>query len=303
MEKINIAEILKDCPKGMELDCTIYDNAKLIGIDDRGGCTYPIKVAIGNGNTMVLTKYGQYVDADFGKCVIFPKGKTTWEVPPCKFKDGDIIFVKSKKSGVGFISIYKNESSHLFYDYCSVSLDTGTFYLDAVHGLIYKNDISISRLAIKEEKEKLFNAIKTNGYKWNAEKKELQKLVVPKFKVGDRVKKNKDYISGIVTDIFEDSLKVAYAGGGCCYVQFCSQDDWELVSNKFDISTLVTFESRVLVRSTNDDIWRPTIYGFTDSDRYFVVGGIYWKQCIPYKGNEHLLGSTDDCDEYFKTWE
>lgn len=25
-EKINIAELLKDCPSGMELDCIIYDD-------------------------------------------------------------------------------------------------------------------------------------------------------------------------------------------------------------------------------------------------------------------------------------
>lgn len=25
-------------------------------------------------------------------------------------------------------------------------------------------------------------------------------------------------------------------------------------------------------------------------------------QCIPYEGNEHLLGKTDDCDEFYKTW-
>ena len=29
MEKLNIAELLKDCPSGMELDCPMYDNVKL----------------------------------------------------------------------------------------------------------------------------------------------------------------------------------------------------------------------------------------------------------------------------------
>jgi hypothetical protein len=29
MEKINVAELLKDCPKGMELDCTMYENVYL----------------------------------------------------------------------------------------------------------------------------------------------------------------------------------------------------------------------------------------------------------------------------------
>lgn len=26
--KINIAELLKDCPSGMELDCTLFDNVR-----------------------------------------------------------------------------------------------------------------------------------------------------------------------------------------------------------------------------------------------------------------------------------
>ena len=25
--------------------------------------------------------------------------------------------------------------------------------------------------------------------------------------------------------------------------------------------------------------------------------------CIPFEGNELLLGTTDDCSEYYKTWE
>lgn len=33
MEKINIAELLKDCPKGMELDCTIFDDVVFEKVD------------------------------------------------------------------------------------------------------------------------------------------------------------------------------------------------------------------------------------------------------------------------------
>lgn len=27
-----------------------------------------------------------------------------------------------------------------------------------------------------------------------------------------------------------------------------------------------------------------------------------YKQCVPYEGNEHLLDTNNNCDEYFKTW-
>ena len=90
-EKLNLVEILKDCPKGMELDCTMFDNVTFAGVVENR--VFPIRIIVGGGTTMVLTKYGQYTDDDFAKCVIFPKGETTWEgfVKPHKFKDGDIL--------------------------------------------------------------------------------------------------------------------------------------------------------------------------------------------------------------------
>ena len=45
--------------------------------------------------------------------------------------------------------------------------------------------VAVKRLATEEEKQKLYDAIKANGYKWNAGTKTLEKLVEPKFKVGD----------------------------------------------------------------------------------------------------------------------
>ena len=92
--KINVAQLLKDCPMGMELDCTIYEDVILYKIDDSPEHEYPIRVETKNGYFLDLTKYGTYTDIEEAKCVIFPKGKTTWEgfVPPCKFKDGDIMY-------------------------------------------------------------------------------------------------------------------------------------------------------------------------------------------------------------------
>ena len=34
----------------------------------------------------------------------------------------------------------------------------------------------------------------------------------------------------------------------------------------------------------------------------FSCGGAGWTQCIPFEGNEHLLGTTDMCDERFINW-
>ena len=42
-----------------------------------------------------------------------------------------------------------------------------------------------------KEKQKLFDIIKENGYKWNPETKTLEKMIIPKFKVGDKIQYSK----------------------------------------------------------------------------------------------------------------
>lgn len=90
-------------------------------------------------------------------------------------------------------------------------------------------------------------------------------------------------------------------------IRFEVEDDWKLVSNKFDITTLKPFESRVLVRNNKTLPWFPAIWGFCDKSldkyNYVVEGGNRFNMCIPFDGNKHLLGTTGDCDRRYKTWE
>jgi hypothetical protein len=80
--------------------------------------------------------------------------------------------------------------------------------------------------------------------------------------------------------------------------------NWELVPNKFDINTLKPF-AEVLVRNTNNGRWRGQFYMSYDKNEEYPFECAYncWKQCIPYKNNEHLFNKTDDCDNYYKNWE
>lgn len=109
----------------------------------------------------------------------------------------------------------------------------------------------LNRPSTEEEKAKLFQAIKDNGYKWNDKTNVLEKLAIPKF----------------------------------------------------DITTLKPFD-KVLVRDNNKQRWSVDLFGFIDNKRIysFVCIGNYSGQCIPYEGNEHLLGTADDCDDFYKTW-
>jgi hypothetical protein len=157
------------------------------------------------------------------------------------------------------------------------------------------------RLATEEEKQKLFDAIKANGYEWNAETKTLEKLVEPIFKINDNIQ-SKDIKSPVrIVDIKDG--KYIFENGDKLDINL--QNRWEFVSNKFDINRLIPFESKVLVRNANNKTWRPTIFGCYRENKYepfYVLGGTGWKQCIPYEGNEHLLGTTNDCDDFYKNW-
>lgn len=56
--RINIAELLKDCPKGMELDCTMLDNVVFEKIDTSSPFHPIIIWRTDTNKTIHLTKYG-----------------------------------------------------------------------------------------------------------------------------------------------------------------------------------------------------------------------------------------------------
>ena len=297
--KINIAELLKDCPSGMELDCTMIDNVVFEKLDVRSS-HHPIIIrrtdSKDSNTTIHLTKYGQYSDEEDYKFVIFPKGKTTWEGFHKPFEDGDIVAFDAHHLQ---IYIFKDKKENNTLSNCYLMLDAEDDELYLEDSMYY-----VTRFATEDEKEKLFQAIKNNGYKWNPETKTLEKL--PKFKIGDKiVKKGGIRVPILITGVgntyywsnTENSTEV---------LSIAEQDDWELVLNKFDITTLVSFESKVLIRNGDRDIWRPAIFGGykknenNEIEYYYALGGTCWRNCIPYEGNEHLCGTTDDCDEFYK---
>lgn len=75
-ENLNLVEILKDCPKGMELDCTVYNDVTFLRVDDVQNRCY---FKAGPADTFWTTCEGRINGSPYGKCVVFPKGKTTWE--------------------------------------------------------------------------------------------------------------------------------------------------------------------------------------------------------------------------------
>jgi hypothetical protein len=133
---------------------------------------------------------------------------------------------------------------------------------------------------------------------------------VPKFKVGDRIKHR------LTGHVYKVLFVLSNGHGGGAYdvevtneigktIGIEEQDNYELVPNKFDVNTLKPFD-KVLIRDSDKVSWYANIYShYLGKDKLYQFRciGTIAKQCIPYKGNEHLLGTINECDSYFKTWE
>lgn len=76
------------------------------------------------------------------------------------------------------------------------------------------------------------------------------------------------------------------------------QRDW----NKFGVTEQETkhqfkpFEM-VLVRDEDDRNWTCNFFSYINDYGEYICIDSYWKQCIPYEGNEHLLGTTINPEE------
>lgn len=270
-EKINVAELLKDCPKGMELDCVLYNDITLHEVVlDRA---FPIVLKRTNGDTFVTTKYGQYQNTEDAKCVIFPKGKTTWKefVPPCKYKAGDNKLEKlvEPKFKVGDRIKLKNTPTNNILTVTKTN-DDGSLNVNMYSWAItYK---------LQDEYELVLNN-------------------QPKFKVGDKIKKKGDTRLTTIKDVRDGYYIITFPDYfGHCYItdklSFSNQGDYELTPNKFDITTLKAFD-KVLVRDSDKDMWCASIFSHTWKDKYFCTGAWY-NQCIPYEANKELLGTTNN---------
>ena len=416
MEKINISELLRDCPKGMELDCTMYEDVYFDYVEEFVGKLGIIHCYIQHETRktpIIFNSYGTSNRDIKSKCVIFPRGKTTWEGFHRPFKDGDVLYVdcadENDNRQHDYIFILNKIYNGKVHSYCHYYIPYDDFRPNLPVETYLTDDKYPIRFASEEEKQKLFDAIKANGYHWDAETKTLSKL--PKFKIGNVITNNEltikithidrkyyyfssdnvvhslpiesqdewkvvtqpifkkgdkvkhkicgiyctigDFAEGlkgyytnighcisdndvdnwelVIEPIFKVGNKIRYKGdkriavitgikNNCYFIQYFNtnkndyqnasilikdQDKYELVPNKFDINTLKPFD-KVLVRTFHEAAWKADFFSHYTKDAdypFSTVGKDEWYYCIPYKGNEYLHGTTDDCNNFYKTWE
>ena len=305
-ENLNLVKILKDCPEGTELYSIMYGKVKLKEVDNT---EYPILLETITDYKFRVAQDGRYFSDFNGECTLFPsKEQRDWSkfkienskkeelVSPCEFNNGDIL---ATNTGLQVFILQKAESDKR--GNCYIGYDFGE------NMLFTAGSWRFDRLATEEEKQKLFDAIKLNGYKWNAETKTLEKLVEPKFKVGDKIVNSfRKYrggsgYQGTISEITDD--KYIFIEGSYIYIN--NQGSWELVQDKFDPKTLQPFD-KVLGRNQKSQKWECQLFSNIrkNSNYPYVCLGYYFKYCIPYNNDtKHLVSTTEEAPEFYRYWE
>ena len=100
--------------------------------------------------------------------------------------------------------------------------------------------------------------------------------------------------------------------GECLLYPSKTQRDWSKFERfwdkpkveRFDPKTLQPFD-KVLARVGKYNDWFAVFFSHIDNSIGRVCcSGYSWKQCIPYNDEtKHLIGTRNDCPEYYKWWE
>jgi hypothetical protein len=101
-----------------------------------------------------------------------------------------------------------------------------------------------------------------------------------------------------VTFTSDGRILLEYPDAECVLFPSKDQRDWskfgatDQVTDQKQKTALYPFD-KVLVRNNDDDEWVCDIFSHIDELAFYYCVGTRWEQCIPYEGNEHLLGTTN----------
>ena len=225
---INIAEILKDCPKGMELYSPLFGEVKLKQVDSNA--IRPIRITTNIGEETSFNSEGRY-SAPYpeAECMLFPSRKMRdWTK---FFKQGDVVI----KNGGGMAAIFDGWANDNYTEFnTSINLycDGNTGEEEVCETLLFRKTTEEERKQFFEKAERAFNG------KYNPE-----------------------------------TLQVEPVKPTCPFKPF----------------------DKVLVRDNDEGEWYANYFSHykENNDCPYVCIDNSYIYCIPYEGNEHLLGTSE----------
>lgn len=227
-KNINIAEILKDCPKGMKLYSPIYCEVNFDKIDIENE-RHPIAVKSSKG-IIHLAEDGRFCAAyDTAECMLFPSSEMRdWSK---FFKRGDVLCHKDGNLYVVFES-WANDD---YTEFNTTDISFGKVEVCNTDCFVKASD--------EQRATFIANAEKHYNGKYNPE-----------------------------------TLQVEPVKPECSFKPF----------------------DKVLVRDAEGLEWYANYFSHYreyDQGYPYACMGAYYCYCIPYEGNEHLLGTTDPYTE------
>ena len=111
------------------------------------------------------------------------------------------------------------------------------------------------------------------------------------------------------TSFTSDGRYLEDFAGECMLFPSKDQRDWSKFERfwdkakveKFDVNTLQPFD-RILVRFSGNLNWQIGLFGYKYEKLIYSNGTVYY-QCVPYnEETKHLIGTTNDCPDYYKWW-
>lgn len=318
--KINIAEILKDKPVGLKFYSNTFGYISFNGV-------HKDKVYFFSEDTNAHSVKPNGKMYDGGECIIFPS-KEMRDWAKFSWKKGDVLangegdycvfkeFAHSSYQTIKAVFVKRNKESIQSY---SCLLDTKDWH-KASHSCTatYINTIE------KELSGKL-----------NMETLEIEK-VQPEFKDGDIIYAKSDayhypsinilntncdtrryYARLVIKGSYDEAINYdipAFDDGNPNRLRLATEEEkqqlfdalakegkrWDsekkqIVDLKPKVDELKPFD-KVLVRDDKEDQWSANIFSYQVRDMFHCLGEGYWRYCIPYEGNEHLLGTTKDVE-------
>lgn len=315
-EKINIAKILKDKPRGTKLYSSACGKCKLEEVDDKSFklSFYNSKFGFMNGGEGYLDKNGKLYDD--GECVVFPsKEMRDWE--KFSWKKGDVLI-----SDCGLVCIFKEWASDDYTRFNGCYFDGMPNTETAKYS---KVDNNIAYGYIRDIENRC-------GGKLNLETLEIEKKTKFEdgdiafadygnrqdvFIVSDKTDLSEGYNSFISLDLSNLTLimgcRRSFFKKDLCKLRLATEEEkqqlfdalakegkrWDAEKKLIvDLKPKVELKpfDKVLVRNDKEDQWSANIFSYQVRDMFHCLGEGYWRYCIPYAGNEHLLGTTKDVE-------
>lgn len=325
-EKLNIVEILKDKPRGTKLYDLLYNiDVELDTISTTDTETVVWCTNETDNNTTChrgYSEFGTVRGCSDGLQILLPsKSMRDWR----KFvwKKGDVLV---SKDNVHIIfekfeddAYTRFKGKHYLWKYCDED-DYNKEETKMLTSVFEKANDDVAQTYIKTIEEKL-------GGKLNGETLEVEKaqqefkngdIVTIMPRIGDKLiylfkaEDNEKYyghafLDGNIAIVNEDSYCQKDFSTARPSTEEEKQQLFEALAKKgkawdaenkevADLKPKVKPFDRVLVRDSKSDNWRANLFGYIGKDGYYHCVYANWAYCIPYIGNESLLGTTKDVE-------